>query len=143
MSINKNLELNKKFIEKIGKELSELSKKSYSPYSKFPVSAILFTENNKYFGVNIENRSYSLTICAERVAIFNAILNNDYNFKYLFIYGANSDYPLPPCGACRQVISEFGNSELKIIMISKNFDYKILSLKDIYPFDSLHELRNN
>ncbi|MCX8058101.1 MAG: cytidine deaminase [Spirochaetes bacterium] len=133
--------LNKDKIKEIGNELKELAKKAYCPYSKFPVSAILITQNNKYYGINIENRSYGLTICAERVAISNAILNGDYNLKYLFIYGENAEYPLPPCGACRQVISEFGNKDLKIVIFSKNLNYKILTLEEIYPFDSLHELK--
>jgi|YNPMSStandDraft_2_1061718.scaffolds.fasta_scaffold00029_3 cytidine deaminase len=131
---------NQNQIFQIGEILKKIVKKSYSPYSNFPVSALLITEKNIYEGVNIENRSYSLTICAERVAIFNAILNEDFDFKYLFIYGEKADYPLPPCGACRQVISEFGKKDMKIIIFSKNLSYIILSLEQIYPFDSLHDL---
>lgn len=133
-------------VEKIIKiyknKLIELSQKTYSKYSNFRVASILVTTKKEYYGINIENRSFGLTICAERVAIFQAVLNNDFTFKYLLIFSPDSEIPLPPCGACRQVISEFSDNIL-IIMLSKNFNYKVTNINELYPADSLHDLKKN
>lgn len=129
----------KNIIEKYKEKLIKLSEKTYSKYSHFRVASILITEKNEYYGVNIENRSFGLTICAERVAVFEAVKNQDFNFKYIFVYSPDALSPLPPCGACRQVISEFSNDVI-VIMLSKDFDYKAAYINEIYPFDSLHNL---
>ncbi len=96
-------------------------KKSYSPYSGFSVGAAILTEDGKiYEGANIENASYSLTICAERVALFNAIMNGETKFKAIAIAGGKNDDSediCPPCGACRQVLSEFCEKDMKVILI--------------------------
>ena len=95
----------------IKKELINLTTKSYSPYSKFKVSCIVLTQQGKYYdGVNVENASYGLTICAERNAIFQAVAKEGKNCKIVavFIY-TPTQIPSAPCGACRQVINEFGN----------------------------------
>ncbi|MCK9330114.1 MAG: cytidine deaminase [Candidatus Cloacimonetes bacterium] len=99
-------------------DLLEIAKKAsnnaYAPYSLFKIGAALLTESGEIFtGCNIENASFSLTICAERVAIFKAISNNNLKFSALAIY-VQSDKAFPPCGACRQVINEF-SKDLNII----------------------------
>lgn len=97
----------------------EARKKSYSPYSNFAVGAAVEMESGRVFtGTNIENCSYGLTICAERVAIFNAISNGEVNIKRLAISCKSSENfsELMPCGACRQVISEFSTPETEIIV---------------------------
>jgi cytidine deaminase len=93
----------------------EASRKAYAPYSHIGVGAALATASGKVFkGSNIENSSYSLTICAERVALFKAIYDGERVFKALAVY---SEEILPvPCGACLQALSEFfGGDELVYI----------------------------
>lgn len=83
---------------------------AYAPYSGYRVgSAVKCTDGTIYTGCNIENASYSLTLCAERVAIFKAVSDGKLDFKAIAIY-VDSDKSFPPCGACRQVISEFAPS---------------------------------
>ena len=91
-------------------ELIELSikakKYSYSPYSKFSVGAALLTSKNKiYTGTNVESASYSLSICAERVAFTKAVSEGEKKFTAIAISASRKDY-IYPCGACRQVLSE-------------------------------------
>ena len=93
------------------KALVEAAKKarefSYSPYSKFAVGAAVLTRSGKvYGGCNIENASYGITNCAERTAIFRADSEGEREIVALAIV-ADSKRPVPPCGACRQVIAEF------------------------------------
>lgn len=94
---------------------------SYSPYSKFRVGAAVLAKGKIYVGCNIENASYGLTVCAERVAIFTAIADGSRNVEALAISCIDallSDAPNQkmPCGACRQVIQEFFCSNSKIIV---------------------------
>jgi len=95
-------------------ELLEIARKAaelaYAPYSGYKVgSAVLCKDGSIYSGCNIENASYSLTLCAERTAIFKAISEGKKEFEAIAIY-VDSDIVFPPCGACRQVISEFAPS---------------------------------
>lgn len=90
---------------------------AYAPYSKFKLGAALLTKSGKVFtGVNVENSSYGLTNCAERTAIFKAVSEGEKEFEKMAIY-VNSDKLFTPCGACRQVISEFSD-KLEIIIFS-------------------------
>ena len=120
-------------------KLQELLEKSYSPYSKFRVSAIVVTNDDKYYsGVNIENASYGATVCAERVAIFKAV-SNGYkkgDFKKLYVM-VDSDKISSCCFLCRQVITEFFNEDATIIMMNKNGEEKVLKISTMcpYPFD--------
>jgi len=129
----------KDYINEIKQELIFYNKNSYSPYSNFRVSSVLAVDKNGVIefvgGTNIENSSYGLTMCAERVTIFNAIskgLVNNSNSIWLglFLYVPVKEF-VPPCGACRQVISEFAN-DIPIIIFNKDFDYKIYNLSDIF-----------
>jgi len=89
------------------------SSRSYSPYSHFPVgAAILTTDGHVYVGVNVENASLGLTICAERAAICNAVAHGATKFAAIAVYSKHGE--ATPCGACRQFISEFG-SEIEVI----------------------------
>ncbi len=128
-------------ISELKEKLILYSKNSYSPYSKLRVVAALITKNSIYFGVNIENRSFGLTNCAERSAIFSAISNGDKDFEAIFIYSPDYDKPLPPCGACRQVISEF-NYNIVIIMLSKDFSYEVKFIEELLPLNSLENLKD-
>lgn len=101
-------------------EAVKAAESSYSPYSEFRVGAALLTENGElYTGCNIENASYSLTICAERTAIFKAVSEGRTKFSAIAIAGGrNGDYSAPcnPCGACLQVMSEFCGDDFRIIL---------------------------
>ena len=88
---------------------------SYSPYSSFRVgAALLASDGSMVTGVNVENRSYGLTICAERVAFATAIARGLRDFHALAVASPDSEYPVPPCGACRQVIGEFVREDFPI-----------------------------
>ena len=106
--------------------------KSYSPYSRFGVGAALLCEDGTiYEGCNIENASYGLTNCAERTAIFKAVSEGYTKFKALAVV-ADTEGPCSPCGACRQVISEF---EIPyIIMANLKWDYTVVELDELLPF---------
>lgn len=95
----------------------QASLNAYAPYSCFKVGAALLTKSGKIFtGCNVENSSYSLTNCAERSAVFKAISEGEKEFSEIVIY-VNSNKLFTPCGACRQVLSEF-SSDMKITIIS-------------------------
>ena len=82
-------------------------RRAHAPYSKFRVGAALLTKSGKvYTGVNVENASYGLTICAERVAITKAVSEGHRQFKAIAVVAPSTN--LSPCGACRQVLAEFG-----------------------------------
>lgn len=101
--------ITKKDQEKLYKYAVKAAEYSYSPYSKYPVGAAVLTESGKIFmGTNIENASFGLTICAERIAIGNAIANGHKNFLAIAIYAKKGQ--VTPCGACRQFILEFGKT---------------------------------
>ena len=109
----------------------EASKKAYAPYSNYKVGAALLTKSGKlYTGCNIENSSYGLTNCAERTAVFKAVSEGEMEFEEMVIYVDSPNLPTP-CGACRQVLSEFG-SELKITIIS-NKEQMETSISELLP----------
>src|SRR5690625_7200874 len=102
--------------EKLQEVATSISKKAYAPYSNFYVGAALLGENGVIFsGCNKENASYSLTCCAERDAIFNAVSSGTTNFK-IFVITSNTEKPISPFGACRQEMSEYINNNVKIII---------------------------
>ena len=107
-------------IERNIEKTFELLENSHSPYSNFRVaSSVITKENHFYGGVNIENISYGLTMCAERCAIYNAITNGiDIKEIDYIIIVTNCTDKLFPCGACLQVLSEFLNKNTKIIISS-------------------------
>ena len=103
--------------QKLMQIAKDAAKNAYAPYSKFKLGAALLTKSGKVFtGVNVENSSYGLTNCAERTAIFKAVSEGERQFDKLAIY-VNSDKLFTPCGACRQVISEFSQT-IEIIVFS-------------------------
>ena len=102
-------------------------------YSNFFVGAALLTEDNKiYMGSNIESSSYSLTICAERTAIFKAISEGERKFKAIAVAGDTKDF-ISPCGACRQVISDLCG-EIDIILVNKEGETKLTKTSKLLPY---------
>jgi cytidine deaminase len=111
----------------------EARSKAYVPYSKFQVGAAIITSNdNVYLGCNIENASYGLTNCAERTAIFKAVSEGDTVIKAIAVVG-DTDGPVSPCGACRQVIAEFATEDTKIYLANLNGDVKETTISEILP----------
>lgn len=87
---------------------------SYAPYSRFQVGAALEAEDGRvYTGCNVENSSYGLTICAERVALFKAVSEGQRRFKNILVL-ASSGQPVTPCGACRQTLREFCDEDFLV-----------------------------
>ncbi|RKX36802.1 MAG: cytidine deaminase [Thermotogae bacterium] len=107
-------------------------KRAYAPYSQFKVGAALLTKSGKVFeGFNIENSSYGLSICAERVAIFSAVVAGEKDFEKIAIV-ADTDKLVSPCGACRQVMSEFG--DFQVIMTNTSGQLIVRSVSELLPF---------
>ena len=130
--------------EKLISEATEAASKAYAPYSKFHVgAAVLADDGNIYTGVNVENRSYGLTICAERNAITHAVAMGMKSIKAVAVYSPDSEDPLPPCGACRQVITEFAAPDAVVICCGRNGNGVEIPVKELYPMDSLHNLKKN
>ncbi|MEA1960326.1 MAG: cytidine deaminase [Bacillota bacterium] len=117
-------------------ELLELAiqakKKAYVPYSSFRVGAALLTKTGRVFiGANIENASYGLTVCAERNAIFAAVLEGERAFESIAIVGSGEGYVFP-CGACLQVMAEF-SKDMTVIVADEVLHYKTFQLKELLP----------
>ena len=124
--------LEKSMISKLIETAMEQLKFSYTPYSNFKVGASLLTKNGQiYTGCNIENAAYTPTNCAERTAIFKAVSEGHTKFKALAVV-ADTEGPCAPCGACRQVISEFEIPQ--IILANLKGNYRVVSLDELLPF---------
>lgn len=116
------------------KEAIKIRKNAYVPYSKFPVGAALKTKSGKiYTGCNIENAAYSVGCCAERVTIFKALSEGENEFVEMAV-AADTERPVPPCGACRQVMSEFFNKDMKIYLTNLNQETKEVRMEELLPF---------
>jgi cytidine deaminase len=113
---------------------NEAKKFAHALYSKFKVGAAILTEDGDVFtGCNIENSSYSLTICAERVAIFKAISSGKKKFKSIAIVSDSKNY-ISPCGACRQVLMDLAGGELEVILTNSSGKKKVVKLSQLLPF---------
>ncbi len=126
------MELTKKYKTLCG-EAVRAKTKAYAPYSKFHVGAALLTKAGTiYLGANIENASYGLTCCAERTAVFKAVLEGEREFDAVAIASDMKDFT-PPCGACRQVLMEHGGPELDVVMVNHKDEIKSMKLKELLP----------
>lgn len=120
----------------------EASKASYSPYSRFRVGAALLCEDGSVFtGTNIENRSYGLTTCAERNALAAAVGAGKRGFAMIAVSTPDAEYPVSPCGACRQVLSEFLPVNAAVVFGSSAKDLVVTTMGQLFPYDALHELK--
>nr|WP_237223418.1 cytidine deaminase [Spirochaeta thermophila] len=114
---------------------------AYAPYSHIHVGAALLCDDGTIVqGANMENRSYGLTVCAERTALFRALLEGRRAFTALAIYSPDVPTLLTPCGACRQVLSEFLPPETPIVCHDPEGEPRIFTLGELYPHDSLRHL---
>ena len=128
--------------EKLIAAATEAALKAYAPYSKFRVgAAVLADDGTIYTGVNVENRSYGLTVCAERNAIAHAVAMGMKRIKAIAVYSPDSENPLPPCGACRQVITEFSVPDAVVLCCDNQGNTAELPISGLYPMDSLHNLK--
>ena len=123
---------------------------SFSPYSHFRVGAALRMENGEvYLGSNQENASFTTGLCAERTAIFYATAKNPgaaVTDIAIAARGTDGEYtaePTSPCGACRQVLSEFAKADMQVWFGANSSNIVKTTLGELYPFDSLHELAEN
>ncbi len=117
----------------LAKKAVEAKKFSYAPYSNFHVGAALLTKDEEIFtGTNIENSSYGLTMCAERVAIFKAISEGKREFKAIAIT-TDSEKFCPPCGACRQVLNDLCGKNLEVILVNPKMEMKTFKMGNLLP----------
>ncbi len=115
----------------------EALQRSYSPYSKLKVSAVIKTKSKHFFvGVNIENASYGLTNCAERSALYNAYSQGikKKEIEKMLILSSSSKI-ISPCGACRQVMIELMDENAEIIMCNVDKKCRIVRVKELLPLD--------
>jgi cytidine deaminase len=125
-------------------EARKAAENAYAPYSRFRVGAALLAEDGTvYSGCNVENRSFGLTICAERSAVVKAVGEGRRSFAALAVAAPDSRTPVGPCGACRQVLSEFMRADAKVRFGGGGPERVDATVGELYPFDSLHELANH
>jgi len=123
-------------------EAAKAAGKAYAPYSKFRVGAALLCEDGTIVhGVNVENRSFGLTTCAERNAVTSAISMGKRKFLALAISTPDSAEPVGPCGACRQVLSEFMPPETPVRFAGSGPKQINTTIGELMPLDSLHDLK--
>ncbi|WP_017728385.1 cytidine deaminase [Halalkalibacterium ligniniphilum] len=114
-------------------EAKEARKQAYVPYSKFQVgAALLMQDGTVYRGANIENASYGLTNCAERTALFKAYSEGNREVKAVAVV-ADTKRPVPPCGACRQVMVELCSPETKVYLTNLQNDVLEMTVSELLP----------
>lgn len=136
--IEENNEIKEDINEVLVKAAIDATKYAYVPYSNFKVGAAILAENGTiYTGCNIENASYSPTNCAERTAIFKAVSEGVTKFKKIAVVGGpngNLENYCPPCGVCRQVISEFADEDFELILGTSENTYAIYNFfQEVLP----------
>jgi cytidine deaminase len=108
----------------------EAREKAHAPYSHFAVGAALLARSGRiYTGCNVENASYGLSVCAERVAVFKAVSEGERDFEAIAVVTENG---VTPCGACRQVLMEFGE-DIQVIVADGTGGYRVFGLQELLP----------
>ena len=111
--------------------------RAYAPYSRYCVGAALLTKSgNVYTGCNIENASYSPTVCAERTAVFKAVSDGERDFAMLAVCGGKGGAlqgAFPPCGVCRQVLAEFCPQDFPVLLVAGDTEYRKMTLSELLP----------
>jgi cytidine deaminase len=119
--------------EQLIKEAISARERAYVPYSNFQVGAALLTADGKvYRGCNIENAGYSMTNCAERTAMFKAVSEGDKTFTALAVV-ADTNGPVSPCGACRQVLAEFCAPDMPVYLTNLKGDVQETTVSELLP----------
>ena len=123
--------------EDLIEKAKEAMTRAYAPYSRFKVgAALLCADGTVYQGCNIENASYSPTVCAERTAIFKAVYDGQRDFKAIAVCGGKDGVItgfFPPCGVCRQVMREFCRDDFLLYLIGPGGTYEQRTLSEILP----------
>ena len=108
----------------------EAREKAHAPYSHFAVGAALLARSGRvYTGCNVENASYGLSICAERTAVFKAVSEGERDFEAIAVV---TEKGVTPCGACRQVLLEFGD-DIQVIVADGAGGYRVFTLQELLP----------
>jgi len=119
--------------KELAKKAVEAKKTAIPSYSNFRVGSALLTDNGKvYSGGNIESSSYSLTVCAERVALFKALSEGERKFQAVAIASDDHDF-CPPCGSCLQLLNDFC-SGIDVILVNHKDELKVFKLGEMLPF---------
>jgi cytidine deaminase len=110
----------------------QVRERAHAPFSKFKVGAALLGEDGQiYTGCNVENATYGLTVCAERVAVFKAVSEGVRKFRRIVV-AADTNVLTPPCGACRQILWEFCG-DIEVILTNLQGKTESLRLKELFP----------
>ena len=124
--------------EKLCELAVEAMKRSYSPYSGFAVgAALLCADGTVYLGCNIENASFTPTVCAERTAFFKAISEGNREFTAIAVCGGKNGVitgAFPPCGVCRQVLREFCRDDFTVYLAGADGSFTALTLAELLPY---------
>jgi cytidine deaminase len=114
------------------REVEKAAGQAHAPYSGIRVGAVLYSgPDQTYRGMNVENASYSLTVCAERVALHHALAQGKRDFRLMVLYSPQADFVLP-CGACLQVLSEW-SPDLVIATMNRRHEFKFYPLPTLLP----------
>jgi cytidine deaminase len=129
--MDKRMASNEETIAHLTERAQQARKNAYAPYSSYPVGAALLTRTGEIFvGANVENAAYPTTMCAERSAVFSAVAHGERSFEAIVIVSENGG---APCGACRQVLSEFG-PDLEVVTTDADGKAKLnTSLGELIP----------
>ncbi len=128
--------------DELVKKAIDMTEMSYAPYSHFHVGAALLDKKGKIWtGCNVENAAYGPSNCAERTAVFKAVSEGSREFEAIAIAGGPEDASgkpqiqdfCPPCGVCRQVLSEFCSRDFKIVLVNGKGEQKTFTLGDLLP----------
>jgi cytidine deaminase len=131
-------------LDTLYEEAQKAALNAYAPYSHFRVGAALLAEDGSlHTGCNVENRSYGLAICAERTALVSAVAKGRRSFTALAIATPDSTDPVGPCGACRQVLSEFMPAGAPVYFGGSGPERVKTTIGGLLPHDSLHDLASN
>ena len=127
------MEISASLISELTRRAREAAEHAYAPYSNFPVGAAVLAQGGQiYAGANVENASYGLSICAERTAIFQAVAQGARSIHAIAVYTPTAA-ATPPCGACRQVMTEFGSDVLVICCCDDASAQRRYTLADLLP----------
>lgn len=120
-------------IERLIALAREVRERAYAPYSGFRVGAVVETSDGRTFtGCNIENSSYGLSLCAERVAVFKAISEGYLDLRRVAVI-ADAHSPVRPCGACRQVLSDILGADAEVVMANLQGAIEVKRVRDLLP----------